>query len=124
MAARAKALCFGAWLLAAAGLPASAAEKIMAGAEIRATLTGAHVEGDGWSQSFDDGGATTYTKGGTHSQGRWDVRGNEYCSLWPPSDGWVCYSMTIETADPTHEQVTWISADGHRNAAHLIRKGQ
>ena len=103
---------------------ASADEVTMKGANILATLKGAHVEGPDWTQSFDDGGATIYTKGGTQSPGRWDVRGDQYCSLWPPSDVWACYAMTIDTSDPAHEQVTWISADGHRNAAHLIRKGQ
>lgn len=103
---------------------ASADEVKMKGADMLATLKGAHVEGPDWTQSFDDGGATIYTKGGTQSPGRWDVRGDQYCSLWPPSDVWACYAMTIDASDPAHEQVTWISADGHRNAAHLIRKGQ
>ncbi|NUS19112.1 MAG: hypothetical protein HOQ25_04895 [Mesorhizobium sp.] len=103
---------------------AAAADVAMKGTEILSALKGAHVQGDNWSQEFDDGGATTYTRGGKHQVGRWDVRGDQYCLLWPPSDNWVCYDMTIDTADPAHEQVTWISADGHRNPAHLIRKGQ
>ncbi|MBB6407807.1 hypothetical protein [Mesorhizobium sangaii] len=53
------------------GLGASAGEATMKGADILATLKGAHVEGPDWSQSFDDGGATIYTKGGTQSPGRW-----------------------------------------------------
>jgi hypothetical protein len=105
-------------------VPAAGGEVAMKGSDILAALKGAHVEGDGWSQSFDDGGATIYTKGGAQSPGRWDVRGDQYCSLWPPSDVWACYAMTIDSSDPAHEQVTWISADGHRNPAHLIRKGQ
>ena len=105
-------------------VPATAAEVAMKGADILATLKGAHVEGSDWSQSFDDGGATLYVKGSNQSQGRWDVRGDQYCSLWPPSDVWACYAMTIDTSNPANEQVTWISADGHRSAAHLIRKGK
>ena len=111
-------------LLSAAVVPAPAAEVAMKGADSLTTLKGARVEGPDWAQSFDDGGATIYTKGGAQSQGRWDVRGDQYCSLWPPSDVWACYAMTIDTSDLAHEQVTWISADGHRSAAHLIRKGK
>jgi hypothetical protein len=103
---------------------ALAAEVTMKGADILADLKGAKVEGDGWSQSFDDGGATVYVKGTNQSRGRWDVRGDQYCSLWPPSDVWACYAMTIDASNPAGEQVTWISADGARSAAHLIRKGK
>ncbi|WP_051355261.1 hypothetical protein [Mesorhizobium erdmanii] len=111
-------------LVAASVSSAVAAEVAMKGPEILASLKGAHVQGDNWSQEFDDGGATTYTRDGRHQEGRWDVRGDQYCSLWPPSDAWACYDMTMDSLDPAHEQVTWISADGSRNTAHLIRKGQ
>ena len=111
-------------LLSAAIVSASAAEVAMKGPEILADLKGAHVQGDGWSQDFDDGGATSYARGESHQIGRWDVRGDQYCSLWPPSDAWACYAMTIDSSNPDHEQVTWISAEGSRSTAHLIRKGQ
>ncbi|MEP6565716.1 MAG: hypothetical protein ABJB10_11305 [Mesorhizobium sp.] len=103
---------------------ASADEVTMKGADILASLKGAHVEGPDWTQSFDDGGGTLYVKGSNQSQGRWDVRGDQYCSLWPPSDVWACYAMTIDSSDPATEKVTWISADGARSAAHLVRKGK
>jgi hypothetical protein len=111
-------------LFSAAVVSAPAAEVAMKGPEILAALTGGHVQGDGWSQDFDEGGATSYAKGDSHQIGRWDVRGDQYCSLWPPSDVWACYDMTTDASDPAHEQVTWISADGSRSTAHLIRKGQ
>lgn len=103
---------------------AAAAERVLKGAEILSMLKGARVEGQGWSQNFDDGGATSYSKGPNQESGRWDVRGDQYCSVWPPSDSWACYAMTIDDADPAAEKVMWIGAEGTKTTGHLIRKGQ
>ncbi|WP_033838284.1 hypothetical protein [Mesorhizobium loti] len=124
MTGHARTFLFALGLLSVPVISAPAAEVAMKGPEILAALKGAHVQGDGWSQDFDDGGATSYTRGDSHQIGRWDVRGDQYCSLWPPSDAWACYAMTIDSSNPAHEQVTWISAEGSRSTAHLIRKGQ
>src|SRR4051812_26624292 len=108
----------------ALALPAAADEVPMNGPAILKTLTGAHVEGSNWSQNFEAGGATVYTGAdGKQSSGRWDVRGDEYCSQWPPSDVWACYAMA---ADTTADGITiiWINADGSRESARLIAKGQ
>jgi hypothetical protein len=104
--------------------PASAVEVAMKGSDILKTLTGARVDGSNWSQSFEVGGATIYTGAdGKQSTGRWDVRGDEYCSEWPPSDVWACYAMAADTAaDGT--TIIWISADGLRDSARLVAKGQ
>lgn len=37
-------------------------------------------------------GRTRYDAG-QDSRGYWAVRGNQYCSVWPPSDVWSCYDM-------------------------------
>jgi hypothetical protein len=90
----------------------------------RRRSAGAHVDGSNWSQNFEAGGATVYTGAdGKQSSGRWDVRGDEYCSQWPPSDVWACYAMA---ADTTADGITiiWINADGSRESARLIAKGQ
>ena len=108
----------------ALNLPAWADEMPMKGPDILKTLTGARVEGSNWSQRFDAGGATIYAGAdGKQSTGRWDVRGNEYCSQWPPSDVWACYAMAANTsADGT--TIIWISAGGSRESARLVAKGQ
>lgn len=111
-----RSLLFGFCALMALGGAARADEHVLAGSAILETLRGATVSGDGWSQSFPDGGATTYDRGGQVSNGRWDVRGDQYCSLWPPSDVWACYAMTIDEAGRT---VTWIAADGSRTTGEL-----
>lgn len=107
-------------LLFAPSVPAFAQDRALDGPHILSTLRGAEVTGPDWSQSFLDGGATIYTSKGNQSNGRWDVRGDEYCSLWPPSDVWACYAMTISATD----DVTWISADGARTTGHLTKKGK
>jgi hypothetical protein len=105
-------------------VPASADEVAMKGPDILKTLTGSFVEGSNWKQSFEAGGATVYAGAdGKQSTGRWDVRGDEYCSQWPPSDVWACYAMASDaTADGI--SIIWISADGARESARLVAKGQ
>ena len=63
------------------------------GADITEMLTGRQVRYDsGAQQDFRASGRTLYTSGRS-SWGYWDVRGDQYCSQWPPSDLWACYDM-------------------------------
>ena len=82
----------------ALAVSALADERRLTGAEIRDALSGNTVSGiqDGvaWKQYFDPSGQTTYVSGGRASPGRWSVRGDRYCSQWPPSERWDCYTMT------------------------------
>ena len=64
-------------------------------------LSGNSIEGI-WAgrpflQYFDPAGTTRYREqGGEETEGRWRVNDEgEYCSLWPPSDRWVCYRVTV-----------------------------
>jgi len=76
---------------------AQAEDQPMTGDQIRATLT------DKWMRSTDGepssmqlflaNGVTHYAQSGTTSKGRWEVRGDQYCSTWPPSTAWDCYDM-------------------------------
>lgn len=82
-------------VLAAVLVPGAAlAEfKAMTGAEIEAALTDrALIYTDGATQDFRASGRTLYNAG-RDSWGYWAVRGDAYCSQWPPSDGWFCYDM-------------------------------
>jgi hypothetical protein len=90
---------------------------------ILATLTGATIEASGWSQTFDKGGATEYVSQGKVSQGRWDVQGDQYCSMWPPSDQWSCYAVASSVADGV-TTISWTSADGSRESGRLVAKEQ
>jgi hypothetical protein len=110
--------------IVALAISVAANEVPMKGPDILKALTGARVEGSNWAQSFDVGGATVYTGAdGKQSSGRWDVRGDEYCSQWPPSDVWACYAMAADTA-ADGITIIWISADGSRESARLVAKGQ
>ncbi len=57
-----------------------------------ADLAGHVVTYDGARQSFAAGGGTIYTAQGP-SSGRWRDEGGRYCSVWPPSDQWVCFRL-------------------------------
>ncbi len=43
-------------------------------------------------QIFYKSGRTLYDSG-RPSWGYWAVRGDQYCSQWPPSNGWDCYDL-------------------------------
>ena len=64
----------------------------LSGSEIEKILTDQTVDyAEAW-QDFRASGRTLYNAG-RDSWGYWDVRGDEYCSMWQPSDLWACYSM-------------------------------
>ena len=44
---------------------------------------------DGKLQDFFADGRTLYGE----SWGRWEVRGDRFCSQWPPSDRWTCHAV-------------------------------
>ena len=48
-------------------------------------------------QYFDPSGNTRYReRGDEDSEGRWRIdEDGRYCSLWPPSDRWVCYPVLV-----------------------------
>lgn len=77
------------------------------GAGITAALSGrVVVYADGARQDFKPDGQTIYTKGPA-SLGHWALRGDLYCSVWPPSDVWACYGVATQG-----QQVKFIAADG------------
>lgn len=102
---------------------ALAAEQPLTGPDIEAALTdrvvgGVDEKGQVWEQSFLKGGATYYSTGSSsNSQGRWQVRGDKYCSQWPPSDAWSCYAVTGED-----DRITFISSTGTTYPAKLRPK--
>jgi hypothetical protein len=100
-------------VLAVIATPVWAGDKLD-GAAIGAALTGkALTFDDGSSQSFKPDGDTIYTKGKA-SIGHWQVRGDRYCSVWPPSDHWACYDVT--SAGST---ITFTADDGSASVGHL-----
>jgi hypothetical protein len=92
---RINAAIVGIWLLCPAPATAEAWERLD-GPGITAALA-ARVLGypDGTLQDFFADGRTLYGD----SSGRWEVRGDRYCSVWPPSDRWTCYRVDRDRLD-------------------------
>lgn len=63
------------------------------GAQIRQALEGREVQYASAHQDFRASGRTRYVAG-RESWGYWRVEGDAYCSQWPPSGLWACYTMT------------------------------
>ncbi|MGX9354323.1 hypothetical protein ACS3SW_03940 [Roseobacteraceae bacterium S113] len=64
----------------------------MTGAAITEALTDARVQYASAWQEFRASGRTLYNAG-SDSWGYWEVRGDQYCSQWPPRSEWACYDM-------------------------------
>ena len=61
---------------------------------ISEALTGRKLQYETATQDFRASGKTLYTTG-QDSWGNWSIRGNQYCSQWPPSSDWTCYDMYL-----------------------------
>jgi hypothetical protein len=96
-----------------------AAERLLTGAEITEALSD-HIYRHAdvtkkVEQIFHANGATYYIEDGAQSQGLWEVRGNKYCSQWPPGEAWSCYTVSVEST-----VLTFISASGSRYPAERL----
>jgi len=90
---------------------AFAEERTMTGAELKSFLPGIAAKGGNTYQTFEANGHTDYFTGGRKSEGRWAIREDKYCSVWPPSDLWACYDVVI---DETEMRIFWVEANGAR----------
>ena len=82
-------------LIACLALPGVAQAEdwtLMTGEEIGIALTDRTLQYKSASQTFYASGKTLYDSG-RPSWGYWEVRGDQYCSTWPPNDLWACYDM-------------------------------
>ncbi len=95
----------------------------MDGPAIREALAGRAVAGDQggrkWRQVFHAGGTTEYSetngRSSNPSEGSWRVEGDQYCSVWPPSDAWACYDMAMDG-----EEILFIESNGTEWRARFI----
>lgn len=75
--------------------PACAGDwRVLSGAEVTQALTGRTLDYKTATQDFRASGKTLY-KSAEPSWGNWAVRGDQYCSEWPPADGWACYDVAV-----------------------------
>ena len=108
------------YCLAVLSTAAFAEKQSLTGVDIGQSLTGHTLQGvrdDGkeWQQIFQKSGVTFYSVGNAQSQGLWEVRGEQYCSQWPPNESWACYAMTRD-GNTFH----FISAEGQRSSGKLL----
>lgn len=83
----------------------------MNGDEIRQALSGRVLSyGRSW-QDFRKSGRTLYNAG-ADSWGYWRVQNDQYCSQWPPSDLWACYTM-----DRRGDALRFVGEDGYVSEA-------
>ena len=66
----------------------------LSGEAIRDALSERRLTYESAWQDFRASGRTLYNAG-QDSWGTWTVRGDQYCSQWPPSDLWACYDVAI-----------------------------
>lgn len=89
------------WLASSPAL----AENRLNGADIRALLANSSLYGEQHGapveQIFQASGQTFYLVNGNSSAGSWEVRGDQYCSLWPPNPTWSCYDVTKDGGSVT-----------------------
>jgi len=70
--------------------------QVLTGGEIQIALEGRRLVYDsGARQEFRTSGRTLYNAG-SDSWGYWEVRNDQYCSVWPPSDLWACYGLEVK----------------------------
>ena len=62
------------------------------GEQIAEALTDRKLRYSNAWQEFYGSGRTNYNAG-RPSWGYWEVREDQYCSTWPPSDDWECYDI-------------------------------
>ncbi|MEM1275840.1 MAG: hypothetical protein AAGH74_04890 [Pseudomonadota bacterium] len=106
-------------LALAAGI-ASAEDTALSGDQIKAMLTDQKVLGEGTTQVFYASGRTLYNDG-HDSWGYWEVRGDQYCSTWPPQNGWACYDMFTRQTD-TRLEIVFIGESGKEYPTWLAPK--
>ena len=95
---------------------ATASDRPLKGPEIDALIKGNTVTGKtgkgGWKQFFAANGETSYSsRGETPSYGSWEVRGDKFCSQWPPEQHWSCSTVTGDL-NAAPKTITWISGGG------------
>lgn len=99
---------------------AQAEEVKLTGPQIIQALSEKEVKGNDngqvSSQIFRSNGATFYAIGQAQQIGYWKVVEDKYCSVWPPSEHWVCYDVfqngkAIRFHSPSDTSVTYILSE-------------
>jgi hypothetical protein len=108
---------------------ASAGEK-MTGVQIEAALN----DSTAWylplgpasaRQYFNKNGETPYINAaGDKTYGGWLVRGDQYCSVWPPSDHYSCYGMEKGVSSDGTPTITFVSGGNGPRYEAVLKSGK
>lgn len=71
-------------------------ERLTSDDEVLAALEGQTVLYESARQKFSRDGITLYDAG-RPTWGNWRARAGQYCSEWPPAEGWDCYDLYLST---------------------------
>jgi hypothetical protein len=75
-------------------------------------------------QFFNKNGETIYIDNlGAKTYGAWLVRGDGYCSVWPPSEHYVCYPLEKATGADGKVTYTFVSGGGSPRYEAALVKG-
>ena len=105
------------------------AGETMKGADVEATLndTTAYylpLNATSARQFFNKNGETIYIDAaGAKTIGAWLVRGDSYCSVWPPSDHYVCYPLEKGKSTDGKVTHTFVSGGGGARYEAVLVKG-
>ncbi|MGB8818535.1 MAG: hypothetical protein WCC66_11505 [Rhizobiaceae bacterium] len=121
-------LAFGFLAFLASATPIAAAE-MLTGPQIEPALNGVTIWYEPLSarsarQFFNKNGETPYVDAkGSKTYGQWSVRGDKYCSLWPPSDHWTCFEVERETRADGNVFITFASGGGGKRYVGIAKPG-
>lgn len=75
-------------------------------------------------QYFNKNGETIYVNSaGATTTGSWLVRGDAYCSVWPPSEHYVCYPIEMSKGADGKDVYTFVSGGGGKRYDSVLVKG-
>ena len=75
-------------------------------------------------QYFNKNGETIYVdSAGATTIGSWLVRGDAYCSVWPPSEHYICYPIEKSTGADGRDVYTFVSGGGGTRYDSVLVKG-
>jgi hypothetical protein len=76
-------------------------------------------------QYFNRNGETPYIDaGGQKTFGQWMMRGDQYCSVWPPSDHYSCYDVEKGISPDGLPTITFVSGGNGPRYEAVLKSGE
>lgn len=76
-------------------------------------------------QYFNKNGETSYIDAESNkTYGSWLVKGEKYCSIWPPSEHMACYGLETSTDSKGRKLIAFISGGNGKRYEGIIKAGK